>query len=188
MKLTDHKTILEHAQSYLIQNYTSIEYSQTLFETLHRELPWSNFPTAHRKHCNMGHNYQFSGFDFKEEPMHPLVQEVINQINSDYDLQMNSCYANLYGPETTLGFHSDSEHQLDQSHPIISLSLGAPRNISFKYNVNQKETVIELIDGDLLIMHTDTQRLYQHAIKAATKQQRITSPGDRISLTFRKFK
>lgn len=96
----------------------------------------------------------------------------------------NSCLLNLYqsGAEG-MSWHSDDEKELGKHNTIASVSLGAERRFLFKHKKTKENVSLILEDGSLLIMKSDTQENWLHALP---KSKKIIEP--RINLTFRTIK
>lgn len=80
-----------------------------------------------------------------------------------------------------LGYHADDEPEIDQSTPIVSLSLGAGRDFCLRDKATKAVVAkVNLGAGDLLSMRGKTQKFYQHAVP-----ERSSRGNTRISWTFR---
>lgn len=95
----------------------------------------------------------------------------------------NSCLLNLYhnGSEG-MGWHSDSEKDLELNAAIASISFGSKRKFVFKHKVTKEKVEFHLEDASLLLMKGNTQTNWLHSLPP-TK----TLLGPRINLTFRKI-
>lgn len=177
------QSILANAEVYIIPGYGLN--TQLLFDTLLSEVNWTNYSNRTRRmHCTMGRDYCFSGRMHKAEVIHPYIQRLMDRINKDFNLNLNSVYINYYpDASTSLAFHTDREKQLVEGSTVVSLSLGASRNFWFKCVKTKRERCWLLEDGDLCIMGKDSQVNYQHGLKADKELV-----GSRISITFREFK
>lgn len=180
-------SILPNAEVYIIRDYIDETNFQpkAVFDILNDQLNWQYaYNNNGRKDWTGGLDYYFSGQLHRAEPLHPLVEQIMEKINHDFGLRLNSCYANKYETgNDKISWHSDDETQIIENQPIVSLSLGASRKFWFK-NLNKHKTHDFWIhDADLCIMGKDSQINYQHCIK---EEKLVTEP--RISLTFRAFK
>ena len=79
-----------------------------------------------------------------------------------------------------MGWHSDQEKELDHEKPIASLSFGATREFFMRHRKEKVKQVLNLRDGDLLIMYPNCQKFWQHSIP--TRRKVINA---RLNLTFR---
>lgn len=183
-------SLLPRAKVFVIKNYLNDSVSNLLLDFSQKELNWTNYVTrfgvkAKRLHWIGGYDYNFSGVTNLSEKFPDFIESIINKINKEFSLELNSCYANLYKDNTvSLGYHTDSEKQLVKTHSIVSLSLGKSRRLWFKDIKTGEEISVILGHGDLLIMSDDSQTNYLHSVKS----DKDLENGVRVSLTFRKFK
>ena len=103
---------------------------------------------------------------------------------------LNGALLNWYDGELGhyIGRHADDERQLAAHAPIVSLSFGAPRRFRFTRAgadwAKHEKVVVELGDGDALVMGGQTQRTHKHEImKLRSRDPR----GRRVNLTLRAF-
>lgn len=163
-----------------------------VFELLRNEVLWVN-RDAPRDECFMATEtleYTYGkGFTrtYNSVPLHNLVQEIMDKLNSDFGCQYNVCFLNYYKSEKEqLGWHSDDSPEMDPTHPIAVVSFGATREIWIK----EKEVTgnipddnkYKLENGSLFVMPSGFQETMLHKIPKADRPC-----GGRISLTFRKF-
>lgn len=108
---------------------------------------------------------------------------------SDTIAPVNCCLANLYrNGHDTMGFHSDDEPCFGPDPTIVTVSLGAARDVVFKpkpgthiANTSPRfRGVLPNRHGDVWVMRGPCQRLFAHGVPA---RKRVTDP--RVSLTFR---
>ncbi len=82
---------------------------------------------------------------------------------------------------SSLGWHADDEPELGIHPAIVSLSLGAPRQLAFR---KKSTTIIHasttLFHGDWLLMSGATQEKFHHSLLPS-----LTPAGLRFNLTFR---
>lgn len=117
--------------------------------------------------------------------------ESINSLMKIIDTQtgsfgLDSCLLAYYERgEVTLSYHSDDEPEIDQSAPIVVLSLGAPRTLSFCKKDTRKQPIgqLELADCSIAVMKPGCQQELVHSVLPNPGCQ-----GRRISLSFRKTK
>lgn len=145
-----------------------------------------------RLSCFMGDkgiSYQYSKNTFLAHPWSPLLLDLKKRLNStdlfglDALNHFNSVLINFYADgHDYMGWHQDNEPEIDVSHGIASISLGADREIKFKYkNENMVETLL-LKNGSLLLMNGYNILNWKHALP---KRLKVKEP--RINLTFRKI-
>jgi len=142
--------------------------------TTKREVAWVG---------DMGCSYTYSGVQKHPQAWTPELLLIKCKIESLAEFEFNSCLLNYYhsGSEG-MGWHSDDEIELDSKAPIASLSLGGVRKFAFKHKVDKMTTPLFLENGSALIMHSPTQKHWNHGL---LKTKLIVAP--RINLTFRKI-
>lgn len=119
---------------------------------------------------------------------HPLVLELMNKLNSEFNSEYNICFLNYYKSEKEhLGWHADDSPEMDKTHPIAVVSFGADRLIYIKEKEYRgeipKDDQYMLGNCSLFIMPAGMQETHYHKIPKGDKPC-----GGRISLTFRKYK
>ena len=154
-----------------------------------------------------GKPYTFSGERHEGEPLTNApqkVQEFIQHISSKY-YEHNSILLNFY--ESTaekcdyIGKHSDDEKDLCPNSPIISLTWCnnnshyrrfrlLPRDVNIQklpppYANNNDQTVLNLKNGDMLIMGGTCQNTHTHEIMISRKRDNFERVGRRINITVR---
>lgn len=77
-------------------------------------------------------------------------------------------------------WHADDEKELGEAPVIASLSLGETRQFQYRNISNKFTESLSLENGDLLLMHPEFQRNWQHCIPI---EESVDRP--RINLTFR---
>ena len=129
-----------------------------------------------------GCSYRYSGL---QQVIHPWTAELehLRQLLLDQlGVRFNSLLLNRYRDGADrMGWHADDEPELDEQAPIVSLSLGAARDLRFRpRHGSEAPFAINLADGDLLVMDPPSQRHWQHALPPRARVQQ-----ERINLTFR---
>ncbi|MBV2350399.1 alpha-ketoglutarate-dependent dioxygenase AlkB [Synechococcus sp. HK05] len=129
-----------------------------------------------------GCSYRYSGL---QQAIHPWTAELetLRQLLLDQlGVRFNSLLLNRYRDGADrMGWHADDEPELDDQAPIVSLSLGAARDLRFRPRRGDAAPfAINLADGDLLVMDPPSQRHWQHALPPRARVQQ-----ERINLTFR---
>jgi alkylated DNA repair dioxygenase AlkB len=129
-----------------------------------------------------GCSYRYSGL---QQAIHPWTAELENlrQLLLDQlGVRFNSLLLNRYRDGADrMGWHADDEPELDDQAPIVSLSLGAARDLRFRpRRGDEAPFAINLADGDLLVMDPPSQIHWQHALPPRARVQQ-----ERINLTFR---
>ena len=129
-----------------------------------------------------GCSYRYSGL---QQAIHPWTAEleILRQLLLDQlGVRFNSLLLNRYRDGADrMGWHADDEPELDDLAPIVSLSLGAARDLRFRpRHGGEAAFAVRLGDGDLLVMDPPSQRHWQHALPP---RARVVT--ERINLTFR---
>ena len=102
-------------------------------------------------------------------------------------LQPNCALLNVYRHDNDhVSWHADNEpEKIDQSHPIASVSLGAPRRFMIREMQSHKRAAEQILEpGSLLIMPAGFQQGWEHQIPRVSKRSRH-APGVRYNLTLR---
>jgi hypothetical protein len=180
---------LPKASAYLMHDY--LDNTHQIFNHLKSNLNWMpSDDGSGRRYYNMGMDYIFAdqlspkGILLEAKPFDSVVLNIMNQLNSRFNVGMNSCHVHYYEDgNIVLPFRNDMEYQIDFDQPIFILSLGASRIWSFKDMESSKEYDFEFKDGDLCILSTNIHERYYHGVKINPD---ITEP--RIGLSFRCFK
>ncbi len=134
--------------------------------------------------AEQGIDYRYSGLSHSGQGWPGWFEPLRDQLCRFSGVGFNGCLLNLYrNGEDRMGWHADDEAEIDPSFPIASLSFGATRDLRFRHRNGKFRDVLELADGDLLLMHPSCQRDWQHSLPP---RRRISTM--RINLTFRKFK
>jgi len=130
---------------------------------------------------------------YKSVGYHPLVAAIESKINGLIGCRMDLCFLNHYVDQThALGWHADDGEIIDQTQPIVVVSLGAERELWTRPSVvrngvrqsHKGEIPTEwrhrLPNGSVLVMPPGFQNSHQHKIPRGDRQM-----GGRISLTYR---
>lgn len=120
-------------------------------------------------------------------PMTPTVEIIRKKILNFFGYDLNHAVVLLYRDGSDcIGYHKDKTLDLDETSPIISVSLGRERTYSLTDDIRNptKTQEFKLPNGSLLCLGPKTNSNFYHAIKPCedTKNEN----GIRISLTFRK--
>ena len=133
--------------------------------------------------------YRFSGRTLETASWIPEISAIRNKIQRAYGGDYNSVLLNRYAhAQDSVSWHSDDEPEMDSTHPIASVSLGASRAFLVRPIAENQSTErfvrsYRLNSGSLLIMPPAFQQKYQHCVP---KSQTPCTP--RINLTFRRMK
>jgi alkylated DNA repair dioxygenase AlkB len=133
--------------------------------------------------------YKFSGRTLQPAGWTAAIEGIRDKIQGRYGGDYNSVLLNRYvNDQDSVAWHSDDEPEMDSSHPIASISLGASRAFmvrSIAKNTTNKNAVqtYVLTSGSLLLMPPGFQQRYEHCVP---KSQ--APCGSRVNLTFRRMK
>lgn len=165
-----------------------------VYSSLLKEVAWVEVQ-ARRKEAFMAHvpsTYQYieraDAPVYSSTAYHTLVGIIEKQINEAFNCRMDLCFLNYYADQhQALGWHSDDGSIIDQTQPIVVVSLGEVRQIwtrpiGFKGEI-PKESKYSLGDGSVFIMPPGFQNAFQHKIPKGDREM-----GGRISLTYRSRK
>ena len=138
-------------------------------------------PRLQSWYADNGIEYTYSGKKLKRHNWNETLIEIKGEIEKITSFKFNSVLANLYRDENdSMGLHSDDEKELGINPVIASLSLGESRDLYFKHKNMKKSLNIPQKNGQLIVMHGETQKYWKHEIK---KTKKLKKP--RINLTFR---
>ena len=138
-------------------------------------------PRLQSWYADNGIEYTYSGKKLKRHNWNETLIEIKGEIEKITSFKFNSVLANLYRDENdSMGLHSDDEKELGINPVIASLSLGESRDLYFKHKNIKKSLNIPQKNGQLIVMHGETQKYWKHEIK---KTKNFKKP--RINLTFR---
>lgn len=123
---------------------------------------------------------------YTSQPYTNAVEAIRATLNAD-GLAYNVCFLNRYNDQRNqLGWHADDSPEMDKTHPIAVVSLGAEREIWWKPQDFKGEVPSEnrqrLGHGSLFVMPAGFQELYYHRIPKCDR-----ACGVRVSLTFRHY-
>lgn len=125
--------------------------------------------------------YCYSRVRYIPKPWTPLLAQIRDRLNAEFDAAFNSVLVNYYRDgRDSMGWHSDDEPELGPTPLIGSVSLGATRRFKLKAKRGGARAHIDLDHGSLLLMAGATQENYVHAI------DKVQAAGERINLTYRR--
>ena len=134
--------------------------------------------------------YRYSGHDHQPSPWCPVATQLRLALEAHLATSLNSVLLNRYRDGgDRMGWHADDEAVLDPAAPVVSLSLGASRDLRVRPRpgdptaAGQAPFNLALADGDLLVMLPPSQQHWQHALP-----QRRRCGGERLNLTFRRLR
>lgn len=185
---------MEDCQIIHIPNAVDSFEADVWFSSLLEELTWTQdeihlfgkthlIPRLNAWYGDPKLDFSYSGIPLKSKGWTTTLSLIRARLEEMYQVSLNSVLANLYrNGRDKMGWHSDDEAQMCPKSPIVSISLGATRNMQFK-SKNTKNTErlnISLGHGDIILMHPPTQERLKHCIP---EMRRVTE--SRINLTFR---
>jgi len=182
-----------HADLWVVRGFCDVVESAALLDALQRELPWRQdivrvfgrahpIPRLHAWVADPGLSYRWSGLQMQPAPWGPALQAVRARVEAALRLPLRGVLANLYRDGADhMGWHSDDEPELGPEPLVVSLSVGAPRDLRLRPRPGAEGAPfrVRLGPGDLFGMAGATQAHWQHCIPARR------AAGPRISLTFR---
>lgn len=119
-------------------------------------------------------------------PYHPEILKIRKKLEEHAKCVFEVCFLNRYlNQSDSLGWHADASPEMDDTRPVVSVSLGVEREIWFRPNGKEnleKITKLKLGNGSMCMMLPGMQDTHQHRIPKASFQC-----GERISLTFRGY-
>jgi alkylated DNA repair dioxygenase AlkB len=172
-----------------VESFLTPAEAQALLATV-QSLPWTRGKfrgrPVPREEVWMGpYSYRFSGRTLAPEGWTSEIAAVRERIRAQYGGAYNSVLLNRYlNEDDSVSWHSDDEPEMDPTHPIASLSLGASRAFRVRLSGTKGDAQTYLLtSGSLLLMPAGFQRVYQHCVPKSK-----TPCGERINLTFRRMK
>lgn len=179
------------------------------FERLMAELPWERYglprDEVYFNDTMAPYTYGSPGRERTYEPealWHPTVLDIRAMvedaiIGAGCGGVMDVCFCNRYmGARDQLGWHADDSPEMDPSRPIVTVSLGAERDIQFiqfRTTADHRDAIMRvgsphietltLGHGSAAIMKPGMQQGWFHRIPKSS----VSNIGPRISLTFRGY-
>ncbi len=169
--------------------------STIFFEKLINNIQWANDEIimygkkiiTKRKvawYADDGISYTYSNTTKNALPFTNELLQIKKIVEANTDNTFNACLLNFYhNGNEGMGWHSDSEKEIEENSCIASTSFGAERKFMLKHRTTKETITIILENGSLLSMEGSTQKHWLHQLPKSAK---ISSP--RINLTFRKMK
>ena len=117
----------------------------------------------------------------------PYIFEMYKYVTTRFpSFELNSCLINYYpSGSTKIPDHSDDEQYIDSNSLILTLSLGAEREMEFKRKSNDQLLArVKLGNRTLLIFTKNSQFMFTHGIPP---QYFLDDYIPRVSATFRKI-
>lgn len=121
--------------------------------------------------------------EYQSQPTHEIIEQIRDRLELFLDVRFDVVFLNLYEHERHhLGWHADDSPEMSDDHSIVTVSLGAEREIWFRENGSLEVEKLLLQNGSAAVMLPGMQDTHQHRIPKCDRQC-----GPRISLTFRKY-
>ena len=120
-----------------------------------------------------------------DHPLRSMIKFISDQLNDPtFNTENITCLATLYEDgSASIPMHSDNEQCIVRSSNIITVSLGASRELTFRSKVGPERTQsLHLTHGQVHVMTRQSQDFWEHGVPS---DPRIKSP--RVSLTFRRL-
>lgn len=134
-----------------------------------------------------GKSYSYTGQTKKGHTFDKQIKYIANQIEKYLKLDLghfNGCLLNYYRDgKDYISYHNDNEKDMIENGIIAVISIGQERKFYIKNNTTKEVVKFSLPNGSLAIMNPICQKEWKHSIPKELKVK-----GERISLTFRKFK
>ena len=140
------------------------------FATLSKELDWvrhDKVPRAEYYVNDVPAPYTYGDPKFartyEPQPWHPLLREHQRMIEAHLGTRMEVCFLNMYKDgKDQLGWHEDDSPEMDPDRAIISVSLGAAREIWFRPNEAEAWRLVDDYYGDFQANEEMRKLLYLH--------------------------
>ena len=138
-------------------------------------------PRLQAWYADEGAHYRYSDNMLKSHPWTSTLLAIKRDVEEQTAHQFNSVLLTYYRTgDDHVTWHADNEAELGETPVIASLSLGVSRRFLFRHNQNNETGDMTLNHGDLLLMHPDFQRHWQHCVPPDPDSQ-----SARVNLTFR---
>lgn len=117
-------------------------------------------------------------------PYPRAVLAIRSVIEEQYPYLMDVCFLNRYDTNRdALGWHADDSPEMDPNRPVITVTLGASREIEFRLKEDHcVKSGLTLTHGSMAVMLPGMQQTWDHRIPKAGYQTTT-----RISLTYRGY-
>ena len=124
-----------------------------------------------------------------------VISALMDKLNVEFTLDFDSCLVTRYTRGTqSLSLHQDDEVIFDHKHPMMTLSIGATREIEFWDGPKESEgnlvKSVQLSEGTLVAMLPGCQQRLWHKVPRCTTSPKGGTKGKselRYALSFRKL-
>ena len=181
---------------------SKVEYRENFLEdvmlqNLKDELPALKYTPTGKKKPSVSlfgkerYVYSEATKDLLPQPIPSAVGEVLDCVNGKFGTHFNSVLVNKYANKNVaLGWHQDNEDAIDQSAPLLTLSVGATRrfHVSDSPSGTQRTemSTTELTDNSVYLMKSGLQSTHYHKVDYG-RDNKTEERGIRYSLTFRRL-
>ena len=140
-----------------------------------------------------GHRYVYSKATTELEPTPldkvPSIDKTLEVVNNKLGQNYNSVLVNkYYNKNTALNWHKDDEPEIDQTHDIATLSVGAKRRFLIADNRDDGDSgnfsTVSLAQNSVLTMKAGFQSSHVHKVDSG---RTTAERGIRYSITFRRL-
>ncbi len=172
-----------------ISKYISKAKADAEFDRLWNQLDWVQRDQTPRReywmnNANIPYTYGSGEFarTYAAQPWDDFIRSLMFSINEDFDIMMDCCFVNGYEHQRQhLGWHADDSPEMNAAQPVISVSLGAEREIWYREKTDHTNVTKVLLEhGSLFLMPAGMQQTHDHRIPKSPK-----AVGPRVSLTYR---
>lgn len=127
---------------------------------------------------------------YSPRPYHPRILSVRADLEKRFGCVLDVCFINRYHDQSDhLGWHADDSPEMDDLRPIITVSLGAVREIWFRPIPDKAATggspateKLTLEHGSACVMLPHMQESWEHRIPKAS-----STCGERLSMVYRGY-
>lgn len=155
---------------------------EVTFSELRDELAWVRVGTTPRSeyYCNVYDEPYTYGSGrgvrtYQVQPWHRRIDSIRAALNERLQTNLDVCFLNRYHDQSDhLGWHADDSPEMDDERPIVTVSLGAEREIWFRkvvvYRCNQCRSERETLP--------DGNRAHHHKMSCYTGEYRPIWDGN----------
>ena len=123
--------------------------------------------------------------------MTPTIEAIRLRVNALFGIEFNHAVVLLYrNGDDSIGYHKDKTLDLDETSPVISLSLGVPRLYTLRDRIHgpTKQHEFVLPHGALFGLGRQSNESFYHSIRPSESLEEFgeMQTTARISLTFRR--
>lgn len=115
------------------------------------------------------YGYRYSGGEHKPQPIPDIIKELIESVKpniSNPDSSINSCLVSRYQTGSNcIPPHRDDEAVIDPESDIVTVSIGAERNMSFTSDNGKIKDIKVLKDRSVIVSSRFAQDFWVHSIE-----------------------